>query len=216
MMPRPPRCAHPLETPGRANHRIVCHGVARRVVQVMRPLVNLVGARLEGSVPGAGLLNVRHTVRAEDAQNLGGGDVAEVLGHKQVDEVIDVRQPLAAELVHRHGAVDAERPDVRARLGDVLRAGVQAVDEVGVAGAEGGGQSAVAAAQVHDEAALGPRRVEDRPGVIRRGRSRGSMSRPDKGGRQKRCGKGPAPGSSVDHVPSPVRHGVTRTARCAL
>ena len=46
----------------------------------------------------------------------------------------------------------------------LLRIGIQAVDQVGVAGAQGGGQLAVAAAEVDDQPALDARGLQDLPG----------------------------------------------------
>ena len=60
------------------------------------------------------------------------------------------------EGIDRNGTVDAQRLDVPPGLIDGLRIKVQAVDEVTVAGAEGGGESSVAAAEMNDQTAGHP------------------------------------------------------------
>ena len=66
--------------------------------------------------------------------------VAEVFGDDQVDEVVDVGQPAARELLDGHFAVQPKRPDVLAGRVDVARVRVEALDEVAVAGPQGGRQ----------------------------------------------------------------------------
>ena len=153
VMARPRRRTDPLHTLGRGDHRVVRHGVARRVVHVMRPLVDLLRAGLDRFRPLAAALDVRHAVGAQDAHDFGRRDVAEGLGDHEIDAVLDVGQGATDEAVDRHLAVEARFVDVLASGGYVCRVGVQAVDKVAVIGSEGGGQFAVAAADVDDETA---------------------------------------------------------------
>jgi len=153
MVAAPEWRGQPLHVPGRPGDGVLRHGIAAGVVQVVRPLVDLVRTGLDRLRPRAALLDVGHAVGREDPHHLGHADRAEVPGDEKVDEVVDVRQARARPPLDRHLAGQAERLDVPAGLLDVRLVGIEAVDEIGIARAECGRQFAVAAADVDDQAA---------------------------------------------------------------
>ena len=102
--------------------------------------------------------------------------------HQQVDEVVDVGQAPAVPRRDGDLAVQAQRLDVLARRLDVRRVGVEAVDEEAVVGPQRRRESAVAAADVDDHAALDAGGCQNltglllfgTPDVLRRGPDRQS------------------------------------------
>jgi len=113
--PRPPP-----DTVRRPDDRVVGHGVAGGVVEEMCPLVDVLRPRLGVDLrPAAPLQDAGRAARRQDAPHLLHGHVAQVLRHQQVDEVVDVRQPLAVEPVGRDGPVQALRLEMRTGLRDV-------------------------------------------------------------------------------------------------
>jgi hypothetical protein len=120
----------------------------------VRPLVYLLRPSLNLLLPAALRLDVCHALGYQDAHDLGIRYRAKVLGNDKVDRVVDVGQPVAVEVFDRHLAVQAERADVGTRLIDVLDTSIEAVHEITVAGAQSGGELAVTAPNVNDEAAL--------------------------------------------------------------
>ena len=157
---RPGGVAHPLHVDRRRDDRIARDRVVRRVVHVVRPLVDLLRPRLDRPGPPAVLLDVRHAVGAQDSHDFRHGDLARVFRDDEVDQVVGVRQPLAAEPIHRHLAVQAELADVLAGPGRVRRVGVQTVHQVAVVCAQRRRQLPVPAAEVHDQSAAHARGVE--------------------------------------------------------
>ncbi len=148
--------AQPLHATRNADDRIVRDRVVVRTVEIMRPLVDLLRPPLDGLRPGLPLLDIGHAARRKHAHHLGllRRDGAEGLDHNEVDEVLDVGKPLARPPLNRHRAVQAERPNVPARRLDVRRVGVEAVDQVIVAGAQRRRQAPLAAPHVNEEPAL--------------------------------------------------------------
>ena len=88
------------------------------------------GQGLTGLGPLAALLHIRDAQRRHDAHDLVHRDLAELLGHQQPDQVIDVRQALAGPRHDGDGAVEAERRDASAGRLDVGGVGVQTLDRV--------------------------------------------------------------------------------------
>ena len=153
----------------RPDHRVGGHGVAAGVVQVVGPLVDFIGAGLHGFLPPVVLLHVGRATRSKHTQALLDRNPARVLRHEQVDEVVGVGQFGPGQPVDRHLAIEAEGPDVLACGGHVFRARIEPVDEIGVARPQSGGEPAVAATEMHDQAAPDTGGCEDLPGVFRTG-----------------------------------------------
>jgi len=154
----PQRLGHPLHVAGRADEGIVGHGVIGGVVEEVRP-------GLDGGGPRPGGPDVRRAARRQDAPHLVHGGLAEVFRHEEVDEVVGVGQALAGPMLDRHLAVESEVADVLAGRGKVGGVAGQAMHEVSVIGAQGGREFPVAAAEMHDQAALDAGGFEDLPGV---------------------------------------------------
>ena len=117
---------------GRANNRIMGHGIVARIVHVMGPFVYLFGTRLDRLCPYITLLDVSNAVGNQNAQNLVHRYVRLLLRKNEVDKVVGVRQEVTFELFDRYLAIKLERLDMLACLLDVLCIGVQAVDQVTV------------------------------------------------------------------------------------
>ena len=100
-MASPARTADPLQVLRRPDDRIVGHGVVSRVVQVMGPVVDAVPPRLDRLLPA----DQRGTFGDEHAHDLGHRNVAEILGHDQVDQVVHVGQAFAVKGINGNFAV---------------------------------------------------------------------------------------------------------------
>ena len=151
MVAAPARAAHPLHPSRRADDRILRHRVAAGVVPVVRPLVNLFGARLDRLGPLAALLHVRHAVGTEHAHHVRHRRSPEVLRHDQIDQVLRIRQPPAGPPIDRHLPVDAQRLDMLPRLRNVGGIPVQTVHHVRFARPQRRGQLPVPGADVNDQ-----------------------------------------------------------------
>jgi hypothetical protein len=130
-------------------------------VEVVRPLVDVRGPWLDGLRPSAVTCHARDTTGHEDAHHLRGRDVDAALDHQQVHHVLGVRKARPPPARDRHRTVEPQGADAFARGGHVARVRVEAVDEVAVARAEEGGEPALAAPDVDDEAALDARVLQD-------------------------------------------------------
>jgi hypothetical protein len=151
VVPGPARVAQPLIAPRRADHRIMRHRITGRIVEEVRPLVDLSRPRLDRFRPRLALLDVRHAIGRQDAQHLRHRDLARLLGDDQVGEVVDVGQYVARQPVRRDGAIEPPRLDASPRLRHVRCLPVEALDEVALARVQSRRQRAVAAPEVHDE-----------------------------------------------------------------
>ena len=92
VVPRPGRTAGPLQVPRRADLRVVGHGIVARIVQVVRPLVDLPRTRLHDLLSTRRRLHVGHAVGRQHAHHFVPATSPGVLDHEQVHEVVDVRQ----------------------------------------------------------------------------------------------------------------------------
>ena len=171
---------HPLHPARRAYHRIVGHGVVRRVVKVVRPLVDRLRTRLDRLGPRSLLLHVRHAVGAKHPHDVVHRYVAQILRHEQVDEIVDVGEPSAGEPIGRHSSVKPQGSDVLTGQLDVGGVGIQSLDEVATTGTKSGRELPIAAAEVHDQPTLDPGSREDLPsrlpGLARSERARSSKT----------------------------------------
>ncbi len=139
VMPRPRRPAGPLQVPRRTDQLVVRHGVVARVVQIVRPLVHLLGTRLARHEPLAVLPYAGHALRRQHTHDLILRGKAHILDHQQIDQVVDIRQLRAGASVDRHNAIQAQRSHMVPRDCHVLRLPVQTLDEEGIACTQGGG-----------------------------------------------------------------------------
>ena len=163
------------------------HRVAPRIVQVVRPLVDVVGPRLDGRVPPAAFPHARHAA-APAREDLFLGNLSRPLAHQKVDQIIDIRQSPAGPRFGRDLSVKAQRPDPLAGRGHVARIGIQALHKIAVVDMQGGRKLAVAAAQVHDEAPVDAAGGKDSRGFGRGGRDPAWQSQEHEGdGEQAYC-----------------------------
>jgi hypothetical protein len=145
----------PLKAGRRGNGGVLGHGVVRRVVKEVRPLVRVLRPGLDRLGPFGLGLDVRNAAGREHPQDLVHADPREVLRDDEVHEILRVRQPGAGEPLHRGLAVGPELADMLAGRRDVPGVRVQAVnDAMGARGAQGRGESAIPAAEVYDQPAL--------------------------------------------------------------
>jgi len=154
--PTPGRAGGPLEPPRGANAGVVGHRVVGRIVQEVAPPIGLLRPGLPGEGPTVFLPHAGHAARGEDPHHLGHWHPAEVLGHDEVHQVVGIGKARPAPLPDRDRAAEAEGADVGARLLDVGRVGVEALDDEGRAGAQGCRQPPVSTADVDDDTALDP------------------------------------------------------------
>ena len=153
VVPGPAGAAGPAEVTRRADQLVLRDGVALGVVEVVGPVVDLGRSRFDRLCPTGTALQVGRSAGAKHSHYLVGRDVAEIFGHHEIHEVVDVRQTTPVEAVDRHVAVLAGRLDKPSGPVDVLRVGVQPVDQVLFAGLESGRKLPVTAADVDDESA---------------------------------------------------------------
>ena len=105
MMAGPARPAHPLQTLWRADVFVFGNRIALRVVIVMRPVVELGVLCFDRLHPHTVFFNKRDAVWNEHAQHLAHRRGFEVLGHDEVNEVVDIRKARAVELVDSDCAI---------------------------------------------------------------------------------------------------------------
>ena len=91
MMTRVSRSARPLQSPRYVDHLVVGHGVVRRVVQEVRPDVDLVRARLNHLSPAAFASQEGDAIRTQDAQDLRVAHLIRLCDEQCVDHVVDQR-----------------------------------------------------------------------------------------------------------------------------
>jgi hypothetical protein len=112
-------------------------GVVVGSVEVLRPVVHLLGSRLyRAHVRAVVAFNHRHAQGRQHAHRLVHRQFTRAIGHDQVHHVVRVRQAPAIPAVDRNQAVNAPGLDALSRLGDAGRVGVQPVDKVAVVRAQ--------------------------------------------------------------------------------
>jgi len=146
----------------RADAAVPGGGVSVGSVEIVCPIVYIIRTGFDVARPRLAVAHHRHATGGEDAHHLGQPCAARVLGHDQVHQVRRVRQAVARPSADRHRAVEALGADGGTGLLDSRRVGVQALDDEGVAGAEGGGQVGLgSAAEMDDEPAADAGGAED-------------------------------------------------------
>ena len=163
VVPLPARLGNPLHAPRRADHRVPCHRVAVRPVQPMRPFVDFFRPRLDRLDPFVSFSDARHATRTQHAHHLVHSRRAgtELLGHDEVHEVIDVRQPLTVPPINRHLPIQSQRPDMLAGHDDVGLGPCQAVHPIGIPRLQRGRHLPIDAPDANDQPALDPRRPKN-------------------------------------------------------
>ena len=169
---RPSRAAYPLEPLGRAYDSVVGYGVAVCVVEVVCPFVDFFGPGLDDLFPRATASDECDAIGGEGAEYFVFLKLLCVLGYDQVYEIVGVGQELAVPLIDADGAVDSLLDNVGSGGGDVFCVGIETVDEVSIAGAQGCCELAVGAAEVDDQAAFDAGELEQLGGVLGRCRRR--------------------------------------------
>jgi hypothetical protein len=124
----------PVDVLRRSDPGVGGHGVARGVVQVVGPIVDIRGSRLDFLDELAVPLHIRHAAGPQHAHYFVDLHVAQVVGNQQRDQVLGIGQRAAVELVGRNGTVKAERLNVLARLPNVGGIGIEPLDHVALAG----------------------------------------------------------------------------------
>jgi len=115
--PRMPRLRGPLDVAWRPDHLVVGHSISACIVKIMCPFINICRPRLDGLPPAAVLLCVHRAAGSQHTHRFGHWHAAEPanggtdqtgqwpVGHYQVYEIVDVRQPLPVEALGRYWAV---------------------------------------------------------------------------------------------------------------
>ncbi len=165
MAPQPQRRGDPLQAPRRTDLRIGSHGVVARVVQEVRPLVDRIRTRFDDDVsslrfPVRGHLD-QLAAGTEHAQQFRLGDGRRAADHDQIDQIVGIGQRWAVPGLDRNRAIQAPLGEVLAGPGDQGRIGFQSVNRITLVGPQGGGQAAVAAAQVHHDTAMHAAKRQD-------------------------------------------------------
>ena len=124
MVAAPFRRRNPLDMRGRTNDRVLRDRIVVRPVQVVRPFVDLLRPRLDRLLA----VHVGHAQRGENAHDLVHRDIAEVFGHDQIHQVVDVGKVCPGKGVDRHPPIPAERPDTPSGSFHVGLADIQALD----------------------------------------------------------------------------------------
>jgi len=119
----------------------------------VRPLVDLPGAGLDRSGPAITGPDPGNTPGGEDAKDLLHLHAAGLANNHQVDQVVGMGKVGAREPIHRYPPVAPELLDIPPGPGDVVCIGIQALQQVALAGAERRRQHPVAASQVDHQAA---------------------------------------------------------------
>ena len=120
-------------------------------MHVVGPLVHLRWTLLDNLSPVAAALDAGNTIGGENAQNLFRRNLIALLGHDEIDEVVDVRQVFAVVLADRYVAIESERLNMLSRVGDILCALVQAMNHIAGIGPQRCSEFSVAAADVNDK-----------------------------------------------------------------
>ena len=80
------------------------------------------------------LLNHGAAAGRQDTQDFVHGNIAEVLGHEQVDQIVDIGQVSAVEGIGRYRTAPAHRMNVLTSRRNVLCLHIEALDEIAVGG----------------------------------------------------------------------------------
>ena len=162
VLPRVAWATKPLVTTRRLDHAVVCDGIVGRIVQIVRPLVDFVRPGLHACLgPLTVRLNTHHTVGDQDSHHFGLRNSGKILGDNEVDGVINVGQAISRMMFHEDTSVRANRLNVLPCCCDILGSTVEPVNQESVCRSKCRCQSALAATEVDNHAALDARGCQD-------------------------------------------------------
>ena len=142
----PSGASNPLESLGRTDDGVVGYRVAVCVVQIVCPFVDFSWPGLDYSLPLAFVSDKCDAIGGQDAKYLILERLFFILGYNKIHEVVCVGEVFAVPFVDAYGAVDSLLNDIGACGGDILFVGIEAVDEILIAGSQGGRERPVRAA----------------------------------------------------------------------
>ncbi len=151
---QPQRRSNPLQRAGGSNGGIPGHRVVARVMEIMRPVVDALRARLDRLGPGSALANAGDAAGDERAKHLVQRHRRRFLDHHEVDEVVDIGKPRAKEPLDGNRAVESPLGKIRARSVDFGRVRIEPVDRIALTRAECRQETSVAAPEVNHQSPL--------------------------------------------------------------
>ncbi len=140
--------------PGRADHLIVCHRIAAGVVQVVRPLVDVVGSWFDCFDPAIIPGNHRHTLGSQYTQDFLHLHFSKVGGDDEIEQIIDVRKALAVETTGTNRSVLVGSGQLTAITTDDGCIGIEAVHLIAFGSFQGCGEFTISYADVNDQSPL--------------------------------------------------------------
>ena len=166
----------PLKVLGRTDHGVLSDCVVVGIVQVMRPFIDVRRPRLDDLGPGtacdldhlagrslrllSGLQDQRHAIGGQHPFDFVHREVAQILDHEQVYQLVDIGQVGAVEGVDGDSAVQSNFAQVFPSLGDVFCA-VKSMDAVTLVRRQCRRQSPVTTTDMDDQPSLDAGRFED-------------------------------------------------------
>ena len=112
MMARPLWTADPLQMARRIDDIIMRDGIATGIMQVMRPLVDIVRTGLDSLLPLTTCISLQYdSIRHKYTQDFFIGNKTLIFNHDKVDKVIYIGQRFACELQNRDIAIFTCRSD---------------------------------------------------------------------------------------------------------
>ena len=151
------RITDPLHVLRQPDPCVLGNGVVVRPVQVVGPLVNLYGPRLGRLLPGLTRLDTRHSAGRQHADHLFHGNIAEVLGDEEIDEVIRIGEIVLLPMADGCLTVQAIVLDMLSGFGRFASIAAKSVNNEAVVGGEIGHKRAATRSDMHDEPALDAR-----------------------------------------------------------
>ena len=118
--------------PRRTDHLVVRDGVSTGIVQVVRPVVDVLWSRFDSSDPVSVLFKIRDPIRSQHAEHFLLRHAVQIVRDDQVGQIVDIGQTVPDQPIDRDIAVHSLRPKMFACLGDVGRVSVQPVDLVAI------------------------------------------------------------------------------------
>ena len=170
MLPRPFGRAHPLNPSRRTDNRVIGNGIIRRIVQIMRPLVNIRRPRLDRFDPAANpVTDIGDAIGPENTQHL-----IEIkrhrgyrlLGYEQRRKVLYVRKCRAAELFGCDVAIQTQRLYMCPGSGNIRRTAVKTVYQEAVGVVDRSRKRPIAATVVNNKPPFDPRSLQNLPGQL--------------------------------------------------
>ena len=179
MVPGPARAADPLQMLRRPDHRVMRNRVAAGAVHEMRPFIDILRTWLDGFLPFSRDLCIDNTTGHKDAQRLLHADPCKILGHEEIDEIVDIGQPLTVKPVHRDISINPQRLDMAPGNSDIIPIPVESVHLVARTFAKRSRQLPIAASKMNNEPPIDTCGFNDRAGI-------GGLICPQRSGKKQR------------------------------